>query len=424
MDYATLLGGDFIDQRELVAKFGPSQSDVHVNSPAQRKKERRLAQVGMAGTALAGTAGLHATYLTVKEHGGSFNPKNFRTPKGPVQDALPGMEKLGKVPAGRKAALGAAAVGAGWLGLHGAELGADALAARALHRQYKANQDPHKKKKEVAKAYEQVVEARRQGFITTEQALEIIEKGKAGNVARGWAGMSRNKPWDIGLGWAATKATGRAAKEQTNRLADFTYRSLPSVKRQRRSMLRAYQQEEKAAGPRYLVRAAVLTGATGGAAVGYHQGKKVNKAADDQVDYGFYGEISKVNEDKRLVFGWCSLSEIDGEPVVDLQNDWAPIDEIEKSAYAYVMGSRIGGDMHQRDGDAPKHTSDLVESFIATPDKLQQMGLSEEAAKSIPTGWWCGFKIKDDDVWAKVKSGERLAFSIHGKGSRITKELD
>lgn len=406
MDFLSLVVGDAVDQREF-AKMAPTSSDV--STPAQkRKKERRLANIGLVGVGAAGVAGAHATYLTAQKHGPAFHPKNFKTPTH-VQDVLPGMEKYGKVSNPRKAAIGAAAVGAGWLGLHAAELGSDTLAARALNRQRKANTD---KKKEVKKIFDDIVDARKQGVITTSQALDLIEKA--------------NLPWDVSLGRGIVRGMGRAGKEQTANLADKGYRALPSVKRQRRMMLAQHQATMAARGPRNLVRLAAGTGVVVGGTIGYKKGKKVNDPVikNDQVDYGFVGEISKINEDKRLVFGWCSLSEIDGEPVVDLQDDWAPIDEIEKSAYAYVVESRKGGDMHERDGDGPKHVSDLVESFIATPEKLQKMGLSEEASKTVPSGWWIGFKVQDDAQWDLVKNNERSGFSIHGKGSRVSKILN
>lgn len=132
------------------------------------------------------------------------------------------------------------------------------------------------------------------------------------------------------------------------------------------------------------------------------------------------GEISKVDADKRQVFGWCSLSEINGEPVVDLQGDYVPIAEIEKSAYTYVLTSRKGGDMHERDGEMPLHTADMIESFVVTPEKLEKMGLPKD---SLPLGWWVGFKVNDDKQWADVKDLKRTGFSIHGKGSRVEKVL-
>lgn len=143
-----------------------------------------------------------------------------------------------------------------------------------------------------------------------------------------------------------------------------------------------------------------------------HRSKRVAKALEWQ------GTVSKVNEEKRQVFGWASLSVVDGERVVDLQDDYVPIEEIEKSAYTYVLESRKGGDMHERVSKlatAPRHTADLIESVVVTPEKLEAWGLEPDA---MPLGWWTGFYVHDDQQWQKVLDGERLGFSIHGTGIR------
>ena len=95
---------------------------------------------------------------------------------------------------------------------------------------------------------------------------------------------------------------------------------------------------------------------------------------------------------------------------------------MERSAYRYVLDSRKGGDMHARVGKGllsgwsePKHTADLVESFVVTPEKLQSLGLPGDA---LPLGWWVGFQVNDDEQWALVKDGKRSGFSIHGTGTR------
>lgn len=128
------------------------------------------------------------------------------------------------------------------------------------------------------------------------------------------------------------------------------------------------------------------------------------------------GEFSKVDSDKRQVFGWASIVKIDGKPVIDRQGDWIDEDEMEKSAYEYVIKSRKGGDQHRRteDGDA-FHASDMIESFVVTDEKKDRLGLPD----AMPTGWWVGFKVNDDDTWRKVKNGEVTGFSIHGKGKRL-----
>lgn len=125
-------------------------------------------------------------------------------------------------------------------------------------------------------------------------------------------------------------------------------------------------------------------------------------------------EISKLDEDKRQVFGWASVVEKNGQPVVDLQGDFIPVEEMERAGYDYVRKSRKAGDMHARDGMGPRVVGEMIESFVVTPEKKQALGLSDD----IPTGWWVGFQIEDDQVWADIKSGKRTGFSVHGTGKR------
>lgn len=136
-------------------------------------------------------------------------------------------------------------------------------------------------------------------------------------------------------------------------------------------------------------------------------------------DVEFAGEFSKVDTDKRQVFGWASIVKMDGKTVVDRQGDLIDEDEMEKSAYEYVIKSRKGGDQHRRTDDGqPFHASDMIESFVVTDEKKQRLGLPE----SMPTGWWVGFKVNDDETWRKVKNGDVTGFSLHGRGKRYPVE--
>jgi hypothetical protein len=144
----------------------------------------------------------------------------------------------------------------------------------------------------------------------------------------------------------------------------------------------------------------------------------VRKDVED-VDFTVRGEISKMNTEKKQVFGWASVIELNGQPVIDLQDDVMTIDTIEKAAYNYVNKSRKGGRQHQRNGEEPLHVSDMIESFVLTPEKKQAMGLPD----TTPTGWWCGFQINDDDTWQAYKDGKLKDFSIHGSGTRKALEV-
>ena len=122
------------------------------------------------------------------------------------------------------------------------------------------------------------------------------------------------------------------------------------------------------------------------------------------------GKISTVDDEKKLAFGWASVSEKDGVLVTDSDGDIIPISELEKAAYDFVEIYRAGGEMHEKNNVAR-----LIESVVFTPEKFSAMGI---AATELPLGWWVGFKISDDDVWQKVKSGEYNMFSIGGKAVR------
>ena len=128
-------------------------------------------------------------------------------------------------------------------------------------------------------------------------------------------------------------------------------------------------------------------------------------------------KIQKADDDKRLAFGWASASAtISGETVEDCVGDVIDIEELEQAAYNFVELYREGGEMHERGGCAV-----LVESVIFTPEKIAAMGIPEG---TVPTGWWIGFKVTDDDVWAKVKDGTYPMFSIEGEAVRVPAEAE
>lgn len=133
--------------------------------------------------------------------------------------------------------------------------------------------------------------------------------------------------------------------------------------------------------------------------------QKVGKS-DDGVE--LIGTISKVEPDKRLVFGWVTIAEEGGKTLVDKQGDVIAMDEVEKMAYNFVLNCRQAGEMHEKVG-----VGKLVESIVLTKEKQDALGIDLGR-----TGWWAGFKVSDDAVWDKVKKGDYKAFSIHGKGIR------
>ena len=131
--------------------------------------------------------------------------------------------------------------------------------------------------------------------------------------------------------------------------------------------------------------------------------------------------IYKTDDDKRLVFGWASISiTVDGEQLEDRQNDLIDPEDLEEAAYEYVLNFRDTGEEHI---PTMRKKGKLVESCVFTAEKQQAMGIP---AGTLPVGWWIGFKIEDDDAWSRVKSGVYKMFSIEGRATRepVEKSVD
>ncbi len=143
-----------------------------------------------------------------------------------------------------------------------------------------------------------------------------------------------------------------------------------------------------------------------------HDYKTTLEAASSKSAEGFdipSSNILKLDEEQRLVFGWFSVIEQDGIPIVDKQDDIIEESELEKAAYDFVLNARIAGDRHVRKG-----IGRLVSSIVFTKEMQGLLGINLGKV-----GWFGGFKIDDDDVWNAIKSGNYLAFSIGGRGQRM-----
>ena len=124
-------------------------------------------------------------------------------------------------------------------------------------------------------------------------------------------------------------------------------------------------------------------------------------------------EIFKTDEDQRLVFGWASVAiTIDGQTLEDRQHDMIDPEDLEEAAYEYVLNFRDTGEEHL---PGYRKKGKLVESCVFTPEKQRAMGIPEG---TLPVAWWIGFKIDDDDTWARIKNGTYRMFSIEGKAER------
>lgn len=135
--------------------------------------------------------------------------------------------------------------------------------------------------------------------------------------------------------------------------------------------------------------------------------------------FNLRANIAKLDTDEHLVFGVFSVESAFGKSVVDGEKDEIEDGELEKAAYAHVLNARLAGENHVRKG-----VGQLVESVVFTPEKIEAMvkafADSGIVAKiDVPAvAWWGGYKITDETVWKKIKSGEYAAFSIGGTATR------
>ena len=117
-------------------------------------------------------------------------------------------------------------------------------------------------------------------------------------------------------------------------------------------------------------------------------------------------KVQKADSDKRQVFGFFSVVEHNGIPVVDSQGDVISATDIEKAIYKYVKVSRMGDDRH--DG---RCKAVLIESMFFSKEKQEMLGIDLGFV-----GWWGGFEVLDEVMWTKIKTGEYQSFSIGGQG--------
>lgn len=118
--------------------------------------------------------------------------------------------------------------------------------------------------------------------------------------------------------------------------------------------------------------------------------------------------IEKANDEKRIVYAWAYVCSSGGEQVVDHSGDVIEEDEMERMAYDFMESYRDGGEMHSRRGVAS-----AVASMPFTTELQKAIGI--DVGK---VGWLIVLKIKDDDVWEKIKNGTYKMMSIGGTAHR------
>lgn len=120
------------------------------------------------------------------------------------------------------------------------------------------------------------------------------------------------------------------------------------------------------------------------------------------------GEVTKVDTERRIVYGYASVISKDGVPIVDLQGDIISADELEKAASEFMLGARFGKTMHKGDP-----TTTIIHSFPMTNETKKAYNI-----ESPYEAWLIAVKVHDDATWEMVKSGGLKDFSIGGAATR------
>ncbi len=113
--------------------------------------------------------------------------------------------------------------------------------------------------------------------------------------------------------------------------------------------------------------------------------------------------ICKSDDERRIVYGWASVSTADGEVVKDYEDDEVTGDALHDLCHLIVKGQRVGAFEH----DESRRNNEIVEAFVM--DKPMQEALGIDLGRE---GVLIGMHVPDDDDWAEAKDGD-WEFSIN-----------
>ena len=135
---------------------------------------------------------------------------------------------------------------------------------------------------------------------------------------------------------------------------------------------------------------------------------------EDEMDNTFTktAEVIKTDGERRIAWGWASVSTLKGEIVTDRQGDQITPPEMEKMADRFMLSARTAKAMHDGQG-----VGEVIHSLPLTKELAAALEISADRE-----GWIIGMKIHDDATWQMFKDGTLRAFSIGGRAKR--KEIE
>ena len=117
--------------------------------------------------------------------------------------------------------------------------------------------------------------------------------------------------------------------------------------------------------------------------------------------------ILKLDDDRRILYGYASVITEKGQPVIDLQGDVIEADELHNAVDEFMKSVRTAKLNHE---DAHGSIGTVIHSLVLTKDIAAALGIDTGGRE----GWIVGLHVQDDALWKSIKSGKSGlgAFSI------------
>lgn len=132
------------------------------------------------------------------------------------------------------------------------------------------------------------------------------------------------------------------------------------------------------------------------------------------------GEVYKADADHRIVGGWFSVFKMDGEDVVDSDNEVIDIESYRAAAIDFAKNHRTAN-FHHEQGEEPRGT--LIDNLLIDTEDFAKMlvhqitGLPIDEIPVQRLGHFGSFQVHDPEDFEKVQA-EGAMFSIEGRCAR------
>lgn len=138
-------------------------------------------------------------------------------------------------------------------------------------------------------------------------------------------------------------------------------------------------------------------------------------------EYHNGGEVYKTDAGHRIVGGWFSVFKLNGQDVVDSDNEVIDIDSYREAAIEFAKDSRAANFYHEQ-GEAPRGT--LIDNLLIDSEEFAKMlvhqitGLPMDSIPVQRLGHFGSFQVHSQEDFDAIKR-EGAMFSIEGRCDRV-----